>query len=252
MRERCTSWRPCALACAHCLPLTSPLILPLAWPPPLQVIDYSMLVGIHRASGTRQPSREREASRFYKVGQSGKGGEGGGREGGGREGGGGSSSRSDRRHARTPSTDRSRVLTASSGSAGGSEASGEASSGGGGGRGHEGGADSAAAAAASSSVQIVETVSQGQLHREHQRRGAGEVLPDRHSRGNEPDEPEVGKEVYFVGCIDILCEYGLKKQLEHHYKAAKHGEKVGAQNFSVVDPVQYSTRFQNFVAEALD
>lgn len=35
-----------------------------------------------------------------------------------------------------------------------------------------------------------------------------------------------GKEVYFVGLIDILCEYGLKKQLEHHYKAAKHGEKV--------------------------
>ena len=68
----------------------------------------------------------------------------------------------------------------------------------------------------------------------------------------DPEEPEVGKEVYFIGCIDILCEYGLKKQLEHHYKAAKHGEKVGAQNFSVVDPLQYSTRFQNFVAEALD
>ena len=60
------------------------------------------------------------------------------------------------------------------------------------------------------------------------------------------------KEIYFIGCIDILCEYGLKKQLEHHYKAAKHGERVGAQNFSVVDPLQYSTRFQNFVAEALD
>ena len=55
-----------------------------------------------------------------------------------------------------------------------------------------------------------------------------------------------------MGCIDILCEYSLKKQLEHHYKAAKHGEKVGAQNFSVVDPLQYATRFQNFVAEALD
>ena len=31
-------------------------------------------------------------------------------------------------------------------------------------------------------------------------------------------EPEVGKEIYYIGCIDILCEYGLKKQLEHHYK----------------------------------
>jgi hypothetical protein len=55
-----------------------------------------------------------------------------------------------------------------------------------------------------------------------------------------------------MGCIDILCEYSLKKQLEHHYKAAKHGEKVGAQNFSVVDPLQYAARFQNFVADALD
>ena len=104
------------------------------------------------------------------------------------------------------------------------------------------------------SVQIVDTVSQQQLHREHQRRTAAEPLSMRGSgqRTIEPDEPEVGKEMYFIGCIDILCEYGLKKQLEHHYKAAKHGEKVGAQNFSVVDPQQYSTRFQNFVAEAAD
>lgn len=49
----------------------------------------------------------------------------------------------------------------------------------------------------------------------------------------------------------LLGRYGLKKQLEHHYKAAKHGERVGNQNFSVVDPLQYSTRFQNFVADAL-
>ena len=103
-------------------------------------------------------------------------------------------------------------------------------------------------------MQIVECVSQQQLqreHQQHQRRGAGE-LAARHEPGGGPDEPEVGREVYFLGCIDILCEYGLKKQLEHHYKAAKHGERVGAQNFSVVDPVQYSTRFQNFVADALD
>jgi len=108
-------------------------------------------------------------------------------------------------------------------------------------------------------VQIVEEVTQLQLHREHQRRSIAGAGPDSARRGStgsaraaDPDEPEVGKEVYFIGCIDILCEYGLKKQLEHHYKAAKHGEKVGAQNFSVVDPLQYSTRFQNFVAEALD
>ena len=37
----------------------------------------------------------------------------------------------------------------------------------------------------------------------------------------------------------------------YHYQAAKHGERVGSQNFSVVDPVQYSERFQKFVADAL-
>ena len=72
---------------------------------------------------------------------------------------------------------------------------------------------------------------------------------------SEPPEaglaPTLYKEVYYVGIIDILCEYGLKKQLEHRYKAAKHGEKVGNQNFSVVDPVQYSSRFQSFFADGL-
>jgi hypothetical protein len=55
------------------------------------------------------------------------------------------------------------------------------------------------------------------------------------------------KEVYYLGVIDILCEYGFKKQLEHSYKAAKYGQKIGAQSFSVVDPSQYSQRFQNFI-----
>ena len=68
---------------------------------------------------------------------------------------------------------------------------------------------------------------------------------------------QVGKEIYFVGLIDVLCEYGLKKQLEHHYKAARHGEKYSSgkeasfQNFSAVDPSQYSRRFRKFVDDAL-
>jgi len=196
----------------------------------LEVIDYSMLVGIHRATSTRQPSREREASRFYKV-----------------------------THNETRPNRR--------GSDGRNAGHGSGGSSGSGGTGGTGGPDMPTAAAAlpppppappadgnaRASVQIVETVSQQQLHREHQRRTPRETPSSRQTeRPNEPEEPEVGKEIYFMGCIDILCEYGLKKQLEHHYKAAKHGEKVGAQNFSVVDPLQYSTRFQNFVAEALD
>lgn len=62
---------------------------------------------------------------------------------------------------------------------------------------------------------------------------------------------DINKEIYYVGVIDILCEYGFKKQIEHSYKAAKYGEKVGAQNFSVVDPSQYSQRFQNFIEASI-
>lgn len=62
---------------------------------------------------------------------------------------------------------------------------------------------------------------------------------------------DLNKEVYYMGVIDILCEYGFKKQIEHSYKAAKYGEKVGAQNFSVVDPSQYSQRFQNFIEASI-
>jgi 1-phosphatidylinositol-4-phosphate 5-kinase len=73
--------------------------------------------------------------------------------------------------------------------------------------------------------------------------------------GGEATRPEpaadVNKEVYYMGVIDILCEYGFKKQIEHSYKAAKYGEKVGYQNFSVVDPSQYSQRFQNFIEASI-
>ena len=208
----------------------------------LEVIDYSMLVGIHRASVTRTQSRERESSRFYKVARGKAASTAGGGMGGSSTGAGGSTVGGDRHSDVSGSAVDISDGSSSISAARGCGASSAAGGGGDGGRG-----DGEAAG-----VQIVEAVSQQELHREHQRRGASAQPPtDRSDRGA-PDEPEVGKEVYFVGCIDILCEYGLKKQLEHHYKAAKHGEKVGAQNFSVVDPLQYSTRFQNFIAEALD
>ena len=199
----------------------------------LEVIDYSLLVGIHRASVSRQPSREHESSRFYKV-ASGCSGAACGRMG----------------------------------SAAGADGRGASGSGmrvtGDGGRCGTSGCESCGCDSGSrggDSVQIVDSVSQHLLQLEHQRNPT--MVPvqadcvrsacgDRSNRFHDPEEPEVGKEIYFIGCIDILCEYSLKKQLEHHYKAAKHGEKVGAQNFSVVDPTQYSTRFQNFVADALD
>jgi len=262
----------------------------------LEVIDYSLLVGIHRATATRQPSRENEGSRFYKVasGKSTKGkgkgeaqanssthgsrgggsgggvgratdrksddggdgdgdgdsdGGGGGSSGGGSSAlGGGSYSKLPLMPSRNMSTQSSARADTSSIRTEGEEPSSSSTS-----LLRQGScATDSPEELRGASVQIVDTVSQQQLHREHAKLPLGEPTGRHLDRSTEPEEPEVGKEIYFIGCIDILCEYGLKKQLEHHYKAAKHGEKVGAQNFSVVDPVQYSTRFYNFVAEALD
>lgn len=175
----------------------------------LEVIDYSLLVGIHRASLSRHPSLEREGSRFFKV----------------------------------TTGSRSPTLGASTSREHGTAA-----------------ADENSAGATTIGDRLVGSAGGGRVDAPGHHGKLLAPMPAHRGRAdlaelctntNDPDEPEVGKEIYFVGCIDILCDYGLKKQLEHHYKAAKHGEKVGAQNFSVVDPVQYSTRFQNFVADAL-
>jgi len=176
----------------------------------LEVIDYSMLVGIHRTSAKGAPpaSEQRHTSSYIKVGSSARGG-GGGAGGSADDGAAGS-------------TD------GASSEAGGSSVA---------------GAMGEAAAQREAAVRILDTVSQQELHEEQMKR-----TPAPRGRGA---LEESGSEIYFVGLIDILCEYGLKKQLEHHYKAAKHGERVGNQNFSVVDPVQYSERFQKFVADAL-
>ena len=63
-------------------------------------------------------------------------------------------------------------------------------------------------------MRILDTVSQEELHEEQLKR-----TPAPRGRGGGPEES--GGEIYFVGLIDILCEYGLKKQLEHHYKASQ-------------------------------
>lgn len=163
----------------------------------LEVIDYSMLVGIHRTAS----ARERRTSSYIKVGSS-------------------ASSSCD---------------SVKSSAAGVPLQLGSALA----------GAAGEAAAQHEAAVRILDTVSQQQLHEEHRNR-----MHTSSCKGRAVADEGAG-EIYFVGLIDILCEYGLKKQLEHHYKAAKHGERVGNQNFSVVDPVQYSDRFQKFVADAL-
>ena len=169
----------------------------------LEVIDYSMLVGIHRASVSRQPSRERESSRFYKVsrGKSGPGGSSGGGGGGGSTVGSmvGGDGRSDVGDNAVDVSDAGGSCVGYERGGGGSVVSGCSSARAGGGVGGSSGGDADGAEEAAG-VQILEAVSQQELHREHQRRA---TMPETHCRGDRgaPDEPEVGKEVYFVGCI---------------------------------------------------
>lgn len=125
------------------------------------MIDYSLLVGIHRASVSRSVLRSRDSSRFYKL----------------------------------ASCDRSRDC--------GSERGGEFSG-------------SPAIAALldeavhqrKASVQMFEAVSQQQVHHKSQECNHSNLQASVkfESLSCHPEEPEVGKEIYFVGCIDILCE----------------------------------------------
>ncbi|GAB5367564.1 hypothetical protein AAMO2058_001241200 [Amorphochlora amoebiformis] len=56
------------------------------------------------------------------------------------------------------------------------------------------------------------------------------------------------QEIYYVGVIDILVQFGLLKQGEYLYKGyvQGHGKKV-----SVIPPSDYAKRFINFVAKAV-
>ena len=223
-------------------PSPTPSRSPTRSPTPNQVIDYSMLVGIHRTSSKGVPpaSEQRRTSTYHKVGSGAHGARGGGGGGGGAEG----------------SAVGSREDTSS-------EAGDSSVAGGGMG---EGAARREAAVRITltltlapaltlaptlppalpspcpspspspipspipipipipspspnpnpdpNQVRILDTVSQEELHEEQLKR-----TPAPRGRGGGPEES--GGEIYFVGLIDILCEYGLKKQLEHHYKASQ-------------------------------
>lgn len=64
--------------------------------------------------------------------------------------------------------------------------------------------------------------------------------------------PSVGaakKEVYFMGMIDILTHYGLKKRSANVAKTVKYGAD---QEISTVKPEQYSKRFLDFVNKIIN
>jgi len=57
------------------------------------------------------------------------------------------------------------------------------------------------------------------------------------------------KEIYFMGLIDILTHYGVKKRTAQAAKTVKHG--TGAE-ISTVQPKQYASRFADFISEKIE
>lgn len=65
-------------------------------------------------------------------------------------------------------------------------------------------------------------------------------------RGHDQDGHDV---IFFVGIIDTLIEYGLKKQMEHKYKAKV--KNLDPKTFSVVEPPMYAQRMLEFLDDKI-
>lgn len=64
-----------------------------------------------------------------------------------------------------------------------------------------------------------------------------------------PSHPSAPKaEIYFIGLVDILTYYGLKKKTAATAKSVKYGAEA---DISTVKPKEYAKRLQEFVANAL-
>ena len=57
------------------------------------------------------------------------------------------------------------------------------------------------------------------------------------------------EDLYFVGVIDILIQFGAKKRMEHKWKSVRTPSKNtrGEHGISVVPPEEYARRFVNFM-----
>lgn len=57
-------------------------------------------------------------------------------------------------------------------------------------------------------------------------------------------------EIYFIALIDVLTEYGVKKQAAKAAKTVKYGSNVDG--ISTCDPEQYGKRFIEFLSKAIE
>jgi len=58
------------------------------------------------------------------------------------------------------------------------------------------------------------------------------------------DDDCPGEEIYYLGIIDCLTRYNMKKRSEHFFKALVQPEK----EISAIPPVRYGARFVNFIS----
>ncbi|RWS17383.1 phosphatidylinositol 5-phosphate 4-kinase type-2 alpha-like protein [Dinothrombium tinctorium] len=77
-------------------------------------------------------------------------------------------------------------------------------------------------------------------------RGSLDPAKDIYAIESSPECP--GKEVYFVGLVDVLTQYGLRKRTAQAAKTVKHGV---AAEISTVHPDQYGKRLCEFILKAI-
>ena len=61
---------------------------------------------------------------------------------------------------------------------------------------------------------------------------------------------EEKREIYFIAIIDVLTQYGVKKQAAKAAKTVKYGSNVDG--ISTCDPEQYAKRFLDFMDKAIE
>jgi 1-phosphatidylinositol-5-phosphate 4-kinase len=56
------------------------------------------------------------------------------------------------------------------------------------------------------------------------------------------------REIYYIGLVDVLTQFGLRKRTAQAAKTVKHGTTA---EISTVHPEQYAKRFYDFIAKAI-
>lgn len=89
-----------------------------------------------------------------------------------------------------------------------------------------------------------------QFVREQSLQYEGGIIPELDIYAIPSCETAPVKEIYFVAIIDVLTQYGVKKQAAKAAKTVKYGSNVDG--ISTCDPEQYAKRFMDFMSKAIE